>query len=192
MSLVRPVRNDHEPLFLNFKGAGRLRPRNLAVLEGLLRYRRKVAEVKDRPLFKIFSNKSLLQLSIDKPANLNQLTNREVLSHKQLNMYGNELMEVIQQALLIPADKLPSYPRQKAPTINPDVPLRLKTLKKWRDKKAKTLELDPGVLLNKSVMTILAVEKPTDPKSLDVIGDLKEWQKRELGPEILKVLNHVK
>jgi len=192
LSLVRPVRNDHEPLFMHFKGAGRLRPRNLAALEALLRYRRNLAEVKDRPLFKIFSNKSLLQLAIEKPADLKQLAESEVLSHKQLKMYGDELVEAIQHALKIPAAKLPSYPRQKAPRMNPDVPLRMKALKKWRDKKAKTLELDPGVLLNKSVMTVLVSEKPTEPKSLDVIADLKEWQKRELGPEILKVLNHVK
>ena len=192
LSRVRPAHNDHEPLFMHFKGAGRLRPRNLAVLEALLRYRRKVAKVKNRPLFKIFSNKSMLQLAVDKPANLNRPDGQDVLSRKQLNMYGSELMAVIQQALQIPADELPVYPRQKAPSLTPAVPLRIKALKKWRDKKAKTLDLEPGVLLNKSLMTALATEKPADPDSLETIADLKQWQKQQFGPEILKVLNHVK
>lgn len=192
LSQVRPTRNDHEPLFIHFKGAGRLRPRNLAVLEALLQYRRSLAEEKDRPLFKIFSNKSLLQLAMDKPKTLKRLTSSDVLSRKQLNMYGNELVEVIRKASQIAAPELPNYPRQKAAKMNPAVPSRIKALKKWRDKKAKALDLEPGVLLNKSIMATLATEKPTDPESMSRIADLKEWQKQEFGPEILKVLNNVK
>jgi ribonuclease D len=192
LSLVRPASNNHEPLFMNFKGAGRLRPRNLAILESLLQYRRKVAEVKDRPLFKIFSNKSMLQLAVDRPASINGLTGSGILSHKQLNMYGNEIVEVIQKASKMPAAKLPIYPRQKAPAMNPAVPLRIKALKKWRDKKAKSLGIEPGILINKSVMSVLATEKPTNETSLSAIDDLKQWQVRDFGREILKVLNHVK
>jgi ribonuclease D len=192
LSRVRPASNDHEPLFMHFKGAGRLRPRNLAVLETLLGYRRKVAESKDRPLFKIFSNKSLLQLAVDKPANLNRLIECNLLSRKQINMYGDDLTQVIQQALQIPADQLPTYPRRVAPAMNPAVPLRMKSLKKWRDKKAKALGLEPGVLLNKSILALLATEKPTDIDALTAIAGLREWQKLEFGHDIIEVLRHVR
>jgi ribonuclease D len=192
LSLVRPANNNHEPLFMHFKGAGRLRPRNLAVLEALLQYRRKVAEVKDRPLFKIFSNKSMLQLAVDRPTSINGLTGSDVLSHKQLKMYGNDIAEVIQKALKIPTAKLPNYPRQRAPAMNPAVPLRIKALKKWRAKKAKTLGIEPGILINKSVMSVLATEKPTNKRSLMAIAELKKWQIQEFGHDILMVLNHVK
>ncbi|KPJ78777.1 MAG: hypothetical protein AMJ54_02315, partial [Deltaproteobacteria bacterium SG8_13] len=63
LSRVGPVHNGKEPLFLNFKGAGRLSPRSLAVLEALLQLRVALARKKDRPLFKVFSNKSLLTLA---------------------------------------------------------------------------------------------------------------------------------
>ena len=192
LSLVRPVNNNHEPLFMHFKGAGRLRPRNLAVLEGLLQYRRKVAELKDRPLFKVFSNKSMLQLAVDRPTSLKGLTGVDVLSHRQLKMYGNDLVEVIQNALKIPTAKLPNYPHQRAPVMNPAVPLRIKALKKWRDKKAKTLGIEPGILINKSVMSVLATEKPTNERSLMAIAELKKWQIQEFGHDILMVFNHVK
>ena len=192
LSLVRPANNNHEPLFMHFKGAGRLRPRNLAVLEALLQYRRKVAELKDRPLFKVFSNKSMLQLAVDKPTSLKGLTGVDVLSHKQLKMYGNDLVVVIQNALKIPIAKLPNYPHQRAPAMNPAVPLRIKALKKWRDKKAKALGIEPGILINKSVMSILATEKPTNKRTLMAIDELKTWQIEEFGQDILVVLNHVK
>ena len=192
LSLVRPAINNHEPLFMHFKGAGRLRPRNLAILEALLQYRRMVAELKDRPLFKVFSNKSMLQLAVDRPTSLKGLTGVDVLSHKQLKMYGNDLVEVIQNALKIPPAKLPNYPHQRAPTMNPAIPLRIKALKKWRDKKAKTLGIEPGILINKSVMSVLATEKPTNKRSLMAIDELKKWQIQEFGHDILMVFNHVK
>ena len=76
--------------------------------------------------------------------------------------------------------------------MNPDVPLRIKALKKWRDKKAKTLGIEPGILINKSVMSVLATEKPTSKRSLMAIAVLKKWQIQEFGHDILAVFNHVK
>jgi ribonuclease D len=58
LSQVRPPEQNNAPLFLHFKGAGRLSPRSLAVLESLLQLRRRLAQAKDRPLFKVLSNKS--------------------------------------------------------------------------------------------------------------------------------------
>ena len=76
--------------------------------------------------------------------------------------------------------------------MNPAVPLRIKALKKWRDKKAKALGIEPGILINKSVMSVLATEKPTNKRTLIAIGELKTWQIQEFGQDILVVLNHVK
>ncbi|MEJ2168536.1 MAG: ribonuclease D, partial [Desulfobacterales bacterium] len=47
LSRVRPNTDNTEPLYMHFKGAGRLDSRSLAVLESLLQYRRKIAQKKD-------------------------------------------------------------------------------------------------------------------------------------------------
>ena len=192
LSRVRSPQNNHEPLFLGFKGAGRLNPRSLAVLEALLQFRRRVAENKDRPLFKVFSNKSLLQLAVEKPANKKRLDESGVLSSKQLMMYGDELAEAIHRAQQIPSDELPVYPRKKNRAMHPAVPDRIKALKNWRDKKARALDVEPAVLLNKSMMTALATVKPVKRQSLDAVKELKEWQKNEFGDEIVGVLKRVR
>jgi ribonuclease D len=192
LSRVRSPQNNHEPLFLGFKGAGRLNPRSLAVLEALLQFRRRVAENKDRPLFKVFSNKSLLQLAVEKPANTKRLDESGVLSSKQLKMYGDDLAEAIHRAQQIPSDNLPVYPRKKNRAMHPAVPDRIKALKNWRDKKARALGVEPAVLLNKSMMTALATEKPVKRQSLDAVKELKEWQKNEFGNEIVGVLQRVR
>lgn len=192
LSQVRSSHNNHQPLFLQFRGAGRLSPRSLAVLEALLQFRRAVAQKKDRPLFKIFSNNSLLQLAIEKPASIQRLSESDVLSGKQLNMYGDDLVEAIHSARLLPAADLPVYPRQKSRAMHPAIPDRIKALKNWRDKKARTLDIEPAVLLNKSAMTALATENPKESPSLTAMTELKGWQKNEFGEEILGVLRRVR
>ena len=70
LSKVRPVLSNEAPLFMKFKGAGRLKSRSLAVLEALLQFRKRVAEKKDRPLFKIIGNESIMKIATARPGNV--------------------------------------------------------------------------------------------------------------------------
>lgn len=191
LSRVRPVQNNQNPLYLNFKGAGRLDSRSLAVLEALLQYRKKIAEQKDKPLFKIFRNQALLLLAIEKPTNKKSLEHAKALSRKQIGMYGNVLIETISQALKLPEEQLPIYHREKAPVPNPAVPKKLKALKSWRDAKARTLEIEPTMLFTRALLSTIADENPQDIHSLGKITEIKKWQKNEFGPEIISVLKRV-
>ena len=51
LSKVRPGLSNEGPLFMKFKGAGRLKSRSLAVLEALLQFRKRVAEKKRQAAF---------------------------------------------------------------------------------------------------------------------------------------------
>ena len=188
LSRVRPVQNGNDPLFLNFKGAGRLPPRNLAVLEALLQLRMKVARKKDRPLFKVFSNKSLLTLANAKPVSPAAIQKTGALSPRQVKMYGSELAAAIAKADKLPNRSLPTYPRKKAPAFHPAVPGRVRALKAWRDRKARTLKLEAGLLLNKNLMTAIAVSNPHEVAGLNDIADMKNWQRQEFGQDIVDVL----
>ena len=191
LSRVRPVQNNQNPLYLSFKGAGRLDSRSLAVLEALLQYRKKIAAQKDKPLFKIFRNQALLLLAIEKPANKRGLENTKALSRKQIGMYGKGLIETIMQALKLPEAQLPIYPRKKAPVSNPGVPKKLRALKSWRDAKASALELEPRMLFTRALLSIIADENPQDLHALAKITEIKRWQKNEFGPDLVSVLKQV-
>ena len=67
LSQVRPQENNL-PMFLKFRGAGRLTPRQLAALEELLLLRDAIARQKDRPLFKIMNNADLLKIAMLLPS----------------------------------------------------------------------------------------------------------------------------
>ncbi len=188
LSKVRPNTNAAQPLYLSFKGAGKLNPGSLAILEALLQYRRKIARKKDRPLFRIISSHSLLDLAETKPTDLKQLEKSGALSPKQINMYGRQVLAVINNAMQIPNEDLPVYPRRKAPRVPAAAAERVKSLRKWRDRQSKKLSMDPSLILTKSLISALAVERPLKLSDLSRIKEIKKWQIRGFGKEILEAL----
>ncbi|MBC2696301.1 MAG: ribonuclease D [Desulfobacteraceae bacterium] len=189
LSKVRPALLSNEPLFIKFNGAGKLTPKFLAVLEALLQFRRSVAEKKDKPLFKIVDNNSLMKIVKEKPANLKQLEKTKALSQKQIEMYGDTIVRAVNNSLMLPAADQPVYPhRKKAPILPPEVPLRAKAIKRWRDSKAKELGLDPSIVCNKSIINSIAIQNPTYLIDLLKIKEMKKWQKKEFGRDIAAIL----
>ena len=188
LSQVRALPENGDPLFLRFKGAGRLRPRSLAVLEALLQLRREIAEKKDRPLFKVFGNDSIMRIVKARPTSRAQLERARGLSRKQLEMYGDAVVQRVSTAMDLPEEALPDYPRKKSPVLSPRVPERISILKSWRDDKAADLEIDPTLICNKALLTNLSVVNPHDMAALSGVEELKAWQREAFGEEILAVL----
>lgn len=189
LSKVRFESNNGAPLYLKFKGAGRLEPESLVVLETLLQLRKNIAQKKDRPLFKIFSNKSIIRITSEKPCNLRQLKESGLLSKKQVQMYGKTIINAVVAALEIPAANRPGYPKKKVPMQYIAVPQKIKALKDWRDKVSAKLGIDPGILISNAVIHAIIKEKPETITDLKKIECLKNWRRKEFGEEILSILN---
>lgn len=187
LSSVRPAQNNDGPMFLKFKGAGRLEPRQLAILESLLQMRNAIARQKDRPLFKIISNAALKKIALTSPENLKHLKTANILSDKQLNMYGKAVIEAVRNAQSIPSSQLPIYPRRRSPRVPRQVPARVKILRAWRDKIANDLELNSALLLNRALIKAIAVEKPATLEALSKVEGIHQWQVDAFGDEIIKV-----
>ena len=190
LSKVRPNTNGADPLFFNFKGAGKLDPRSLAILEALLQCRREIARKKDRPLFRVIGSRPLLELAETKPTNAKLLEETKALSPKQIGMYGKLVLDAINSAIIIPQKELPVYPRRKSPRVPASAAERVKSLRKWRDDQAEKLAMDPSLILTRSLISTLAVQKPLTVSDLSRIKEIKKWQIREFGKEILEVLAH--
>ena len=189
-SLLEKVRfTVHQgPEFLRFKGAGTLEPRQLAVLENLLRWRDAEARRRDYPLYKVLGNKSLLDLARQKPTDRNALQEVDGLSPRLIDRFGDKLLDAVSRALDLPETELPVFPRGERRIKDPAVEKRMEKLKDWRKKAATALEIDPGVLINNALLDELARKKPRDEKDLAEIILLKNWQRKELGEGILSVL----
>ena len=189
LSGVRPPEKNNAPLYLKFKGAGRLEPRQLAALEALLQMRNTIARKKDRPLFKVISNTALKKIAVTLPSNLRKLKEGQALSARQLEMYGKMVMKALNAARRLKKDELPCYPRCKSPRLSPRVPERVNRLRNWRDQTAKKLELDPGLVINRAVIKSIAVINPTRKSDLNQVEGINEWQIKTFGADLLKALS---
>jgi len=179
---------ERPPLFKRFKGAGKMAPRDLAVLENILVFRENIAMEKDRPPFKLFSNRVIQHLVKAKPTHRKALRKIQHLPAEFIRLYADGILKVIQRGLELPEDQLPSYPRVRRRPQAPEKQIRLKRLKRWRGLKAKELEMQTGLICNNVLLDALAEDNPKDMHGLKLIPGMKVWQSEAFGPEIIKVL----
>jgi ribonuclease D len=191
LSRVRPPETDHTPMFLRFRGAGKLSPRQLAVLEALLHARDGLARQKDRPLFKVLGNSVILKMAYAMPATIEALQNSHILTPKQINMYGKRLVAAVAGAMQLSDSRLPVYPRRKSPRLSPRIPSRVKALRQWRDQLAEVLDLDPALLFNKAMLRELARLKPRHSGEMQQVPNIHHWQIEAFGEQIVSLLKQM-
>lgn len=189
LSQVRPASPNSNPLYLSYKGAGNFSFGELAVLEKILQLRKKIARKKDKPPFKIFQNSSINKIVQSKPISLRRLAKTNAFSQKQIEMYGNLIIKAVDESLKIPKNELPYYPKKKSKTLRIADQKRIKLLKTWKEQKAEELKIDPALVSSKSLLTAIAVSNPKAQKDLEKIKEMKNWQIKEFGEDILYVLN---
>ena len=188
-TLVKHDNNNTAPLFVKFKGAGRMSRRSLAVLEQLLQVRMELAQQKDLPLFKIMGAEAVSRMATIRPATLPELKQSKALSPKQIGMYGSKCIEAIRKGLSLPASALPAYPRKKAPEVLPEISGRIRALKEMREDMSKKIGMEPGFLINNAMITAIAATSPTTIQELMELEGARQWQMNILGKEILHILN---
>jgi ribonuclease D len=188
LSKVRPSTVEEGPLFLSCKGAGRMDPRGLAVLESLLRLRRRLARHRNRPPFKVFNPQSLVALAMSRPDSMAALKKTGTLSDGQIDRYGRDILAAIEKALALPAEQLPRYPRQRPKTISAAVSDRIQLLRRWRDAQARRLKIEPSLICSKAAMNVLAERKPGKTEDLANIDELRQWQRKAFGKDMITAL----
>jgi ribonuclease D len=176
------------PLCLRLKGAGTLDRRQLGVLEELLQWREREAERRDRPPFQVIGNTILLALAKQSPRSATALTAIAELPERLRDRYGRDLLAAIARGMELPSEFLPAWPKTSRPERDPAVDARFAALKGWRREKAASLGLDPGVLINNNLLESLARENPATAAQLAAFPGLKNWQRQDLGGELLASL----
>jgi len=188
LSQVRHPLTNNSPLFIKFKGAGRLDSQCLNVLEALLQLRDRIAASKDRPVFKVFNNHALMEIAHTQPTSVTELVKMKVISSTQLNMYANAIIKSVKNAMQTPPHKHPSFPFRKTPLISLREHQRIEALKSWRNLKAQILVLDPGLICSKSLMTAIAKQKIRTPEDLHTIDLMHKWRVEAFGDDITGIL----
>ncbi|SMC76689.1 ribonuclease D [Desulfocicer vacuolatum DSM 3385] len=188
-TLVKHDNNSSAPLFMKFKGAGKMSRRGLAVLEHLLHVRMDIARQKNLPLFKIMGAESISHMATRRPVTFAELKKSKALSPKQMGMYGEKCLKAILDGLAVPTEELPVYPRKKAPDVAPEIPGRIRALKEMREDMSKRTGMEPGFLINNAMITTIAMASPGSRQELLEIDGARKWQMDILGQEIINILN---
>ncbi len=183
---VRVSTRENGPFFLRFKGASRFNSRTLAVLEELLRFRDEQARRMDRPHFKVIGNEVLAELAVKRPQSIADFAGIAGLTEHTVQRQGSGLLRAIAKGGAIPAPELPSYPVLLRPERDPRKEARLQRLKRWRERKAAELSLDPGILANNALLEALADLPDGAAPAGEVIP--RNWQRELFASEVTRQL----
>jgi len=187
---VRSQTHGSDPLFASFKGAGRLDGRGLAILEGLLQFRDQMARRRDYPHFKVLGNAPILDIAQHKPRTRGELSSIEGLNARLIGQMGDTILEKVREALRVPENALPVYPKKPWGRLNSRESNRVKALKAWRDRMGVQWDVDPSVICTNAQIQEIAIANPQNPRDLNTVKELRKWQVRLFGHDICHVLRH--
>ena len=180
---VRSASREGELMCLRFKSANKMKPRELAVLEELLRFRDEKARLADVPPFRILSNDLLRELAEKQPRSNFELVGIHTMSSKLIERLGRGLLQAVAAGLATPQDKLPQMQSGRRPVLDRVQDERVKRLKVWREAKSAQLGLGIGLVANNTLLEALA--EPGSPQATL----LKRWQREAFGDELASLIS---
>ncbi len=169
--------------FLALKGAKGLRPRALAILRELYKWRDVTARRLDRAPFRIVGNSALTAIARAAPTNPRTLRAVPQLPEKLARRYQRELLDAVRAGLAVPEQRLPRVPRRPRPPRDAKYDARLERLKELRNREARAHGMDPGLLCPNATLQAIARAAPATPDVLDEIHELRTWQRQLLGDD---------
>jgi ribonuclease D len=174
-----------EPGWLRLKGAKALRGRELAILRELWEWREDAARRADRATFRILNNEPMLTMARNPPADLAALKGIPGVSSDQAERRGRELLAAVKRGLELPESELPrlTRPARRAPDLAYEA--RLERLKAARNLLAVKYDLPPGVVCPNGTLEAIARADAKTPADLAGVSELRRWQLREFGEELL-------
>ena len=164
------------------------------VLRELYLYRDQRARARNRPPFKIFSNRLLLTLSERRPRTLHELRRAPGVSRYIAGRYGRGLLAAIRRGMGHPLtweDRPP--PSHHAPGRSNGRPsaacqARFDALRAWRNAAAQAKGVEPDIILTNQTLWAIAHRNPRCRADLAANDLLAPWQIDEFGEQILQVL----
>lgn len=183
---------NHQPFdpesFHSISGANELNARQKGILRELHIFRNQEAQRRDQPLFKVFGDRTLLEIAQGEPATLEELGNIYGMSARQLGRYGATLLRLVQQGKTAPRAAPPHRPRRLPEAVYE----RYEQLHLWRKDRARKRGVESDVIISRDALWALARENPQTAEALAAITELGEWRRQTYGGEILAVLRQVK
>ncbi len=175
---------DKAPWCLDVKGAARLSPPQLAVLQKLVELRDHAAREWDRPPFKVFSNDVLLRWASEPPQTRQEVEASRGASQRTLAKLSEQVLEAVRTGASAPQDTWPRPRSRRGEPMTHQEEKLLTRLKKARAGASERFRLPPGLLINNATLERIARSDP-DEVQATLETQLKSWQKGVLGEDLV-------
>ncbi len=185
---IRGSQPDGEPGYLRLKGAKALKGRELAVLRELFAWREGVAQRADRATFRVLNNEPMMALAKHPPGDLAALRAVPGISADQVERRGRDILAAVTRGLEVPDRDLPRIERGPRRAYDAAFDARLERLKGARNRLATELDLQPGVLCPNGTLEAIAKANPQSLEALGQLAELRRWQLRTIGEQLLAAL----
>ena len=164
-------------------GSHELTPQQMSVLQELCLYRDAVAEKLDRPLFKVISDQTLVEISRHCPFDYNDLGQVYGVHHWLLRKHGRDILAAVKRGLKSDPIEPVNNKRPGAAYFN-----RMDAIHTWRKETARNMGVESDVVLPRDLMEAVVRENPKSASGLSELLDTVPWRLNRFGNDILNVL----
>jgi ribonuclease D len=158
--------------------------REMAILRELYLLRDEIAQRRNRPPFKVFSDDTLTNIVKAAPNGTADLADMPGLNHGQLERYGHLIIEAVRRGHNA---KLPPRP-DRSPRMDSATLARYDALHDWRKARAAERGVESDVIIAKETLWALARTPPQSVDDLDKVPGLGPWKRDKYGDELIKLL----
>lgn len=170
--------------FWSISGCSDLSNRQQAILKALYIFRDKQAQRRDQPVFKVFNDRTLLELADYNPRSEQEMRSIYGMSRGQIRRYGSRLLAVINSARNDP----PPPRRKRKPRPSEAVSERYDRLHTWRKETAQARGVESDVIISRDALWNIAKKNPTNVRALGNIPLVSDWRAERYGTDILSIL----
>jgi ribonuclease D len=162
-----------------------LKRSQMAVVRELYLLRDEIAQRWDWPVFKVFSDQTLVQMAILAPRRPEDLYTIKGLSERLIQRSGDAIIEAVARGR---KTEPPSPPQRTDAIPSPEILARYDALHEWRKQRAVERGVESDVIVPRGALWALARRGPIGLEELDQIPGLGPWRRAEYGEELLDVL----
>jgi ribonuclease D len=184
MARLTPAMQNHEEDVWRVKGALDLKPRALSLLKELNHFRELMAEAKDRPAFKVISDKALIEIATTQPRFVEELGLLPSFSPLLTRLYGNQIIQIVKNWQ---ANPLPVEDRVNHNLSNRELTLRDK-LVKWRKETGEKEGVPSNAVISRELLERLAHHDPQTEEEFAKVMQDYPYRLERYGEELFRIV----
>jgi len=176
--------NEVQEVFRRVKGSGRLEAKKLVILRELASWRESEARRRNRPKSWVLSDETLISITRNSPRSIDDLNTIKPFSKKEIQRYGETILQQVKKGLSIPKDKRPKvtahYKDEESLGARVDFVLA------YMKGKSMSAGIDSTLVATRAEITALVREGPNS--NVNDHRLLRGWRKEFIGKDLMMLL----